>query len=1223
MTGKRGPESGAALLLVLASLIFISALTLAFLVSMRSKLAISKSGSDASEVKMLAETAVNVAISQVRDATKKAGTNNLAWASQPGMIRLYDNSGNAAGYYKLYSADTMVATSGAFNSGTTAPSDAVPATWAANPAVYTDLNAPANGVFPILDYNAATTLGVQGFSLGTVPGPTISQPAPMPVKWLYVLKDGSLYAPDPSSSGTKAVIPAATTQNPIVGRIAFWADDETCKVNVNTASEGTFWSTPRFNTTGDRAFATSQPARGEYQRYPGHPATVSLRALFPSLASTPSLHPIFDIAPRLSWGGSQGGTVPVQNVTTWITPHTDRLYDSVDEMLFQNPTTSGSRQTNTGLTASMVKASRFFLTASSRAPELNLFGLPRIATWPIHAVNDNNYRTANDRLLAFCSTLGSPAPATNYPFYFTRQENMLPTFDIGLPRNVKLLDYLDRLTGLPVPGFGGNFQGKYTQPETRQILTEIFDYIRCTNLTDKATPQNPLGFWPYTYGISSYGEYAKGSQDMGRSRSLGTAAPAQRADWGTMGFGGRFLQVSSVHLHFVGLGNSSTPIDPLQTGTLGAGIPDKTHVPAGTTAVQAYVYLSTLNPDEGIEFWSPGHWIEIEGLEQFGIELDPALRVNPILPSYTPLGFPAKDLTRPSRTQMSIMGNMLGGGGIVGARIIGLDPHGFTYAQNELKRLTVDPPADPRWHFPFFSFILPVNSTSPTMAFRGGTITIRIYAEPKWPTAAPYTTPGALIQTLSVTFPDATFPTPLLAANRVVGSGDMSGPNERWGGKQYFEPANDVLRSIPQADGDIRQLVGPTPASTTPFFRAQADYYDSTIRMVPAAIASGLYHTKGNLVANAAYAQNFPWVPGHINGVNTSTGAPGDWDNGTAQVGDGPFINAADPGSVVPVDPSGPPSYFDNSLTTASTTLNFASPNRQMPGPGMFGSLPTGVQQRLPWQTLLFRPGPQNHPGLGTPVVGAPYAKPPDHLLLDLFWMPVVEPYAISEPFSTAGKINMNQQLVPFTYIDRTAGLQAAMASEQVAQIPKSAANAYKAFGANNAPGLVNARLPLNLSETDGTLRQFKEKFASGEIFRSATQICDIYLVPQGKSWISDAAAQTDWYSDNFALVGDNVRERPYADLYNKITTKSNTFNVHYHAQILQKTKSRMASDPTIFDTGAGDKVVAAQRGTTTFERYLDPADPRIIAIDPASATATSLEEFYRARIVNTTIFRP
>ena len=203
------------------------------------------------------------------------------------------------------------------------------------------------------------------------------------------------------------------------------------------------------------------------------------------------------------------------------------------------------------------------------------------------------------------------------------------------------------------------------------------------------------------------------------------------------------------------------------------------------------------------------------------------------------------------------------------------------------------------------------------------------------------------------------------------------------------------------------------------------------------------------------------------------------------------------------------------------------------------------------------------------------------------------------------------------------------MASEQVAMIPKSAANLYKG-GNSTAAGLTNSRLSLNLSETNGTLRQFKEKFDSGEIFRSATEICDIYLVPTGKTWTSNATAQTDWYGDNFAMVGDNTRERPYADIYNKVTTKSNTFTVHYHAQILQKTKARMASDPTIFDTGAGDKVVAAQRGATTFERYLDPADTRIVALDPATAfnplvvpSATSLEEFYRARIVNTSVFNP
>ena len=176
--GNRNPQTGAALIIVLASLIFVSVLTVAFLMSMRSKLVLSKSGSDASEVKMLAETAVNITISQVRDATKKSGTANLAWASQPGMIRLYDNSGNAAGYYTLYSAADMVATSGGFAPAT----DAVPAGWAGDPSLFTDLNAPTNGVFPILDYDAASALGVQGFSLGTVPGSTATQPAPMPVK---------------------------------------------------------------------------------------------------------------------------------------------------------------------------------------------------------------------------------------------------------------------------------------------------------------------------------------------------------------------------------------------------------------------------------------------------------------------------------------------------------------------------------------------------------------------------------------------------------------------------------------------------------------------------------------------------------------------------------------------------------------------------------------------------------------------------------------------------------------------------------------------------------------------------------------------------------------------------------------------------------------------------------------------------------------------------------
>ena len=56
----------------------------------------------------------------------------------------------------------------------------------------------------------------------------------MPVEWLYVLEDGS-YATAASATGDEVSVPAATKDNPVVGRIAFWADDESCKVNINTA----------------------------------------------------------------------------------------------------------------------------------------------------------------------------------------------------------------------------------------------------------------------------------------------------------------------------------------------------------------------------------------------------------------------------------------------------------------------------------------------------------------------------------------------------------------------------------------------------------------------------------------------------------------------------------------------------------------------------------------------------------------------------------------------------------------------------------------------------------------------------------------------------------------------------------------------------------------------------------------------------------------------------
>ena len=113
----------------------------------------------------------------------------------------------------------------------------------------------------------------------------------------------------------------------------------------------------------------------------------------------------------------------------------------------------------------------------------------------------------------------------------------------------------------------------------------------------------------------------------------------------------------------------------------------------------------------------------------------------------------------------------------------------------------------------------------------------------------------------------------------------------------------------------------------------------------------------------------------------------GDWDNGIAMQMDGPYVNRGDDGN----RPSGNRNpYFDEKALTAAdvTSQAFFSPNRVICGPGMYGSMSSGVQEGIPWRTLLFRPDPDHFGSIDQPNQG----DPPDHLWMDLFWMPVVEP---------------------------------------------------------------------------------------------------------------------------------------------------------------------------------------------------------------------------------------
>jgi uncharacterized protein (TIGR02600 family) len=308
-----------------------------------------------------------------------------------------------------------------------------------------------------------------------------------------------------------------------------------------------------------------------------------------------------------------------------------------------------------------------------------------------------------------------------------------------------------------------------------------------------------------------------------------------------------------------------------------------------------------------------------------------------------------------------------------------------------------------------------------------------------------------------------------------------------------------------------------------------------------------------------------------------------------------------------------------------------------IPSPGMLGSLPTGVWANKPWQTLLFRPGPANHPGLGTPLASnkPPYTLPPDHLLLDLFNMPVVEPYAISTPLATAGRINMNYQIVPFTYIHRDTGLRAAMKAQMITVIPApgGAGGLYKTYqnpansspGVGNAPSTVSVRFPI---DADKTLSQFQSRFDSGDIFRAASEICSVDLVPVHSAAPAIPITRTNmdsFWANNAQVTGDNTRERPYTNLYPLLTTKSNTYTVHYRVQSLKQTPG---SDYKTWREDR-DAVLGQLGGSQTIERYIDPNDTIPDYADPSVVSSSNfppakpLSDFYKFRVISTRQFAP
>ncbi|MFM2168077.1 MAG: Verru Chthon cassette protein, partial [Verrucomicrobiota bacterium] len=493
---------GLALVIVVTSIALISVLVVAIFSVTRTEFRSTQSYVAAKSSKQLGDIAVSIVQAQIQNG-QATTTRSTFHATQPGMVRVYNADGSFNSALRLYSSQQMKVTGGE-ESALLKPENLAPTNWDTLPARYVDLNEPvvrpaqvtdASGqsagyaiYYPIVDPRAAFntrsggqdageqgtagTSQVEGFSYGEdtsllgLAGTnyskqvvTVAEAAgdpkrlrlPMPVEWMYILQDGTIGALNANNRFvTSGNAQAPSAANPIVGRVAFWTDDESCKININTASEPTFMSSPFYYHQRDAKWAHFPGTTGEYQRYPGHPATTALSAVLAPNYLLDTYMPgrdgsglsrenvvalkeqIYQLVPKIAPGGSEAGTRPfVQDdfsankgegaAATSIDmtqSSRERLFASVDEMLFLETGytvakgRAPARFAMPGVANSFLfdhdtlEQSRFFLTAHSRSPEFTLHGLPRVCMWPIADESlGRDRRTSFDNMIALCGTI--------------------------------------------------------------------------------------------------------------------------------------------------------------------------------------------------------------------------------------------------------------------------------------------------------------------------------------------------------------------------------------------------------------------------------------------------------------------------------------------------------------------------------------------------------------------------------------------------------------------------------------------------------------------------------------------------------------------------------------------------------------------------------------------------------------------------------------------------
>jgi uncharacterized protein (TIGR02600 family) len=909
---------------------------------------------------------------------------------------------------------------------------------------------------------------------------------------------------------------------------------------------------------------------------------VSLSSVFfpHQVLDTGKIKSILELAPKIAWGGSEAGTKS-SSPESGVPIDEHRLYPTVDELLYRH---SGSETNAKGESPrennlvfandgarKLLERSRFFLTANSNGPEITMHGTPRFSMWPLHADVGADTFSSYDHLIEYCTNIGGAK------YYFRRRtasNRHGETYRILAAHNGEMLyNYLDIHTTQTIPGYGRSIAQKYGAGDNSdgfQILTQCWDYSRCSNLSDPNVNRK--------YG-DGRGQVASSCLCGGPPRGQGgTNEHRFRWDQPNSTFPakglGRLYTASEVTLVFIG----ATPSDET----------------TGGTAIEIGVLVEVFCPNHGFSKIIPNGSIQLNG--------PPAGNDRNSNSQPGPFRVNGKEIELIRNVSKS---EALQGGAEKGARPWGAHggPRMFgTVIQFQTKQAGTEN-ADEK---------IPVSGETIEISVEGP---MRVITYDEKNGQDIYN----LIQMAVLEWPKSfTIPKPSISSDswkdriEKIASGAMDRD-------QLIRPG-DVTRSMVVAHGDYRHTTAKR-LSEPELFQPHFEFKEGVSQVQHAhslTDADGFkfhgFSVERDMIPGANYAEeyvpDFPISPANASfaplaqnkGYSMDPAVNGDWDNGVSIHLDGPYSGRPDDGSAEGNNP-----YFDKTAigtNNNSTSKAYFSPNRLISGPGMFGSLPTGVRSNVPWRTLLFRPNTEHFGAPNNPETG----DIPDHLFMDLFWMPVVEPYAISMPFATRGKINLNYQIIPFDNIKRATALHALMKAERVLAIPTGAGATYKTAGKDEWRHEINAY---------ETLEQAEDRFEDNRIFRSPSEICELYLVPKNESIGSRSgkdypSMRTFWEAHK--LTGDNVKERPYANMYPRLTTKSNVFKVHMIVQTLKKVRS---SKVDVFDPDK-DKVSGQWSGSAIIERFIDPNDERIPDYrGDRNFRQPSLENFYNYRVLH------